>query len=195
MIDTIFFDFVGVLLFPKEYDDTNPLIDEIDNQIGTVTNDTVFKEQIIHKYNLLESEFNAVLESIVNKYVPYIPLLRLLSELRKCYKLGIINNGTYLTYPLFEAKYHLSQQFDVFLSSAVVGVCKPERAIYLHACKKIKSQPRTCLFMDDSEENIMGAQMVGMQTIHWLDKESGFQEFKAWLGALRRMQTGERSFE
>ena len=62
IIDTIFFDFVGVLLFPKEYGDTNPLIDEIDNQIGAVTNDTVFKEQILHKYNLLESEFNAVLE-------------------------------------------------------------------------------------------------------------------------------------
>ena len=75
----------------------------------------------------------------------------------------------------------MSQRFDVFVSSAVEGVCKPDRVIYLRACEKIGSKPQNCLFMDDSQENIMGAQMVGMQAIHWSGKENGFREFSAFL--------------
>ena len=181
MIDTIIFDFVGVLLFPKENREVCRLADEIDQQIGAVTNDIIFKEKILHEYNLDDNEFDNILKSIVDKYEPYVPLWELLPEIRKCYKLGIINNGTYLTYPTFDEKYHISQRFDIFVSSAIEGVCKPDHAIYLRACEKLGSQPQNCLFMDDREENIIGAQQVGMQTIHWSSKEIGFKEFKNFI--------------
>ena len=189
MIDTILFDFVGVLLFPKESQESNPLVDEIDRLIGTVTNDSTFKEKVTHEHNLSESEFKTILQAIVNKYEPFVPLWKLLPRLRKRYKLGIVNNGTYLTYPLFEARYHLSQVFDDFLSSAVVGVCKPDHDIYLQACERIDSQPRNCLFMDDSEGNIIGAKSVGMQTIHWPTMASGFQAFETYLRTHERIKT------
>jgi HAD superfamily hydrolase (TIGR01509 family) len=190
MIDTILFDFVGVLLFPKENYEANRLTDEIDQQVGAVTNDIIFKEKILREFNLLDNEFNNILQSIVNKYEPYVSLWKLLPKIRRYCKLGIINNGTYLTYPFFEEKYHISQQFDTFLSSAIEGVCKPDRAIYLRACEKLGSKPQNCLFIDDSEENIVGAQRVGMQTIHWPNKASGFQTFKTYLRTFERIKTG-----
>ncbi len=190
MIDTILFDFVGVLLFLKENYEALPQVDQIDELIGIVTDDSLFKEKIIREYNLLEHEFNTVLLSVVNKYEPFVPLWKLLPTLRKRYKLGIINNGTYLTYPLFDARFHIGQQFDIFLSSAVVGVCKPNRAIYLQACASLHREPQNCLFMDDSEENILGAQLVGMQTIHWRSKNSGFQEFNTYLCTAGGIETG-----
>lgn len=184
MIDTILFDLVGVLLFPKENYEADSRVDEIDQLIGAVTNDNIFREKILSKYNLLEHEFNTILQVVVNKYEPYIPLWEFLPKTRKRYKLGIINNGTYLTYPLFDAKFHIGQLFDIFLSSGKAGICKPNRAIYLQACAKLGSEPQSCLFMDDSKENIVGAQMVGMQTIHWPNKENGFQEFTIYLDSL-----------
>ena len=177
MIETIFFDFVGVLLFPKENYEAGRFVDEIDQQIGAVTNDFIFKERILREYHLSDNEFNNILTSIVNKYEPYVPLWEILPRLRNTYKLGIINNGTYLTYPLFDEKYHLSQQFDFFLSSALEGICKPDRAIYLRACERSGSKPQNCLFMDDRAENITGARQAGMQTIHWSDRRNGFLEF------------------
>jgi hypothetical protein len=72
MIDTILFDFVGVLLFPKENYEVGPQVDEIDQLIGTVTNDNIFREKILCKYNLLEHEFNTILQVVVNKYEPYM---------------------------------------------------------------------------------------------------------------------------
>lgn len=177
MIDTILFDLIGVLLFPKENFKTSFLVDEIDQQVGTVTNDDVFKQNILRKHNLRNDEFNDILESIVNKYEPYIPLWRMLPNIKKRYKLGIINNGTYLDYPRFEEKYHISQRFDAFVSSAIEGFCKPDSAIYMRACEILGSEPQNCLFMDDDKGNIMGARRVGMQTIHWSNKVEGFREF------------------
>jgi len=177
MIDTIFFDLVGVLLFPKANHEPNRLIDEIDRRIGRVTNDARFKEEVLREYNLSKDEFNQLLRSIVDQYEPFPPMWEMLPQLRNRYKLGIINNGTYLTYPFFEQKYHFSQKFDGFISSAIEGVCKPEREIYLRACKNLSSLAQNCLFMDDSQENITGAQAVGMQVIHWPDREKGFQAF------------------
>ena len=189
MIDTILFDLVGVLLFPKENYAASRLADEIDRQIGAVTNDIIFKEKILREYDLLDNEFDNILQSIVNKYESFVPLWKLLPKLRKFYKLGIINNGTYHTYPHFEEKYHISQRFDFFLSSAIEGVRKPDRAIYLRACEKSGSTPQSCLFMDDSEENIMGAQRVGMRTIHWSGKENGFQEFNNCIHTFGNIKT------
>jgi HAD superfamily hydrolase (TIGR01509 family) len=177
MIDTIFFDLVGVLLFPKTNPGRNSLRDKIDQRIGRVTDDARFKEEMLCEYDLSENELNQILQSVVDKYEPYAPLWKRLPQLKDHYKLGIINNGTALTYPFFEEKYHLSQKFDVIIVSAIAGVCKPEPAIYLQACQKTGSSPQNCLFMDDSRENITGAQMVGMQTIHWPDRENGFQAF------------------
>lgn len=188
MIDTILFDLVGVLLFPKGNCDVGRQVDEIDQLIGAVTNDNIFREKILSKYNLIEHEFNTILQVVVSKYEPYIPLWEFLPKIRKNYKLGIINNGTYLTYPLFDAKFHIGQLFDIFLSSGKAGICKPDRAIYLQACVELGSEPQSCLFMDDSEENIRGAQRVGMQTIHWPNKENGFQEFTIYLDSLAEMK-------
>jgi HAD superfamily hydrolase (TIGR01509 family) len=190
MIDTILFDFVGVLLFPKENITPSWIVDEIDWQVGQVTNDSVFKEKVLREYHLQENEFEHVLQCIVDKYEPYLPLWEMLPELIKNYKLGIINNGTYLTYPLFEAKYHIPERFDIFLSSAREGFCKPERAIYLRACQALGSRPGNCLFMDDSKENILGAQRIGMQTLLWVDKESGFNEFITRIHHSGKPQTG-----
>jgi HAD superfamily hydrolase (TIGR01509 family) len=189
MIETIFFDLVGVLLIPRENYAANRLVDEIDRLVGTVTNDAVFKEQTLIQFNLHENEFKDILQSIVNKYEPFAPLWNLLPKIRKTYKLGIINNGTFLTFPLFDERYQISQRFDLFVSSALECMCKPDRAIYLRACEKLGSQPHNCLFMDDSEENILGAQRDGMQTIHWSDKINGFQEFKDYVHTFDNVET------
>lgn len=184
-INTILFDFVGVLFFPKRNRQRNFLVDEIDQHIGSVTNDSTFRKMVLQKYGLSDVDFKEILQAVVDKYEPYLPLWELLPELRSDYKLGIINNGTQLTYPFFEEKYHMSLFFDVFLSSAVEGVCKPDRLIYLRACQRIGSKPGDCLFMDDNRENIAGAQVVGIQTIHWVNKKMGLQEFNARLAAVK----------
>ena len=134
------------------------------------------------KYNLSEIEFDAVLDNIVNKYEPLIPLWNLLPEIRKNYKLAIINNGTALTLPKFKNKYHIDSVFDLFISSAIEGFKKPDRRIYELTIHKLGFKPEECLFMDDSLVNINEAKKLGMSTIYWENYQIGFKKFQEFIG-------------
>lgn len=182
-IKAVIFDFMGVLLFVRKDYEHNKTVDEIDREIGKVTNDNLFKEKIKQKFNLGEKKFNYILDKIVNKYEPFQPIWDLLPELKKKYKLAILNNGTALTLSRFGEKYNLDVQFDLFVSSAIEGIKKSDNDIYLLTAKRLGVNPEECLFMDDSEQNINGAEKCGMRTIWWKDQRTGLSEFKNFLAS------------
>ncbi len=177
----ICFDWIGVLLQRDEKYAPDPLVDQVDVRIGRVTDDRRFMEQALQDFELNRVEWNAVLEKIACKYQPFNPIWALLPELKKRYRLGVINNGTHLTFPWFGKRFEIDHQFDLFLSSGQAGCCKPEAGIYYQACQKLKAAPGECLFMDDMEDNVRGASAVGMRAIHWPDPISGFRAFQTWL--------------
>jgi putative hydrolase of the HAD superfamily len=176
-VRAILFDFMGVLLFPKENRIPNKLVDEIDAIIGKVTDDIIFKKNMMEQYELSEKQFCEILLAAVDKYERYEPLWAMLPELRKGYKLAIINNGTALTLPELKKRHAIDEHFDLFVSSAIEGVRKPDAEIFLRTAKRLKVKPEECLFMDDSLDNIKGAAKVGMKTVWWKDKELGMKEF------------------
>ena len=177
----ILFDLVGVLLFRRADYMPDATVDAIDGLIGQVTDDHRFREEVLRAYSPSEAEFDRLLARIVGKYEPFLPLWELLPELRKHYRLGVINNGTYLTFPLFNARLGLESAFDLLFCSAREGVCKPDVRIFERACQQLSMTPEQCLFMDDSEVNIEAARRIGMQVILWRDAAAGFQTFRDWL--------------
>lgn len=180
-IKAILFDLVGVLLFKKETYRPNPTVDQIDRLIGKVTDDRVFATETKRKFDLDNVEFDSVMQKIADKYEKFVPLWTLLPRLHKQVRLGIINNGTALTWPYFNKRFELSRQFDLCLNSARTGVAKPDAKIYQLAAGKLQLMPQEILFMDDLAENIAGAKKTGMQTIWWRDKTTGIEEFKKLL--------------
>lgn len=178
----ILFDFVGVLMFPRAEYIPDGLVDAIDRTIGSVTDDDVFRRDARERYRLSEHDFNDILQQVVQKYEPFSQIWTLLPQLRQSFQLAIINNGTFLTYSAFQAELHLTNYFDLFVSSAREGVRKPDPVIYLRTCAYLRVQPQNCLFMDDSPENIAAASSLGMDTIYWSERWQGFHQFQQWLG-------------
>lgn len=180
-IDAILFDFMGVLMFKRDDYQPNEPVDSIDWIITKSTDDQKFKEDVQSQFQLPEGRLQEMLEVIVNKYNPFPDLWGLLPELRTHYKLAIVNNGIALTLPKWYAKYGIDKQFDLFVSSAIEGIAKPDPEIYLRAAKRLAVEPERCLFMDDVLKNVEGAQAVGMQTIWWETKEKGIEQFRDFL--------------
>lgn len=180
-IKVIIFDFMGVLLFKRPDYRPDEMVDEIDRLIGIVTDDILFKQEVIKKYRLSEAEFQAILDKIVDKYEPLIPLWDMLPELKKKYRLVIVNNGTSLTLQRFKDKYRLNDIFGLFVSSALEGLKKPDDNIYQRVIQRLGVKPKECLFMDDSLLNIEGAQKCGLVTIHWQDAASGLAQFQEFI--------------
>lgn len=65
----------------------------------------------------------------------------------------------------------LSDLADHVVSSARVGVVKPDREIYEIAAKRAETDIERCLFIDDRLENIEAAVALGMTGVHYRGPE------------------------
>lgn len=57
--------------------------------------------------------------------------------------------------------------FDVSCYSCDLGAAKPSAAFFEKATALIGADPAEIVFVDDNEENVVGARAVGLHGIHW----------------------------
>ena len=128
MIKAILFDMVGVLIFKKDgYSPTT--FDEINAQnIENLFNhldDKKLIEDIKEKLKLNDEEIKRAIPLIPAKFERFNKLWNLLPELKKKYKLAVINNGNSIALGYWKEKFDFSI-FDLFINSAEEGIKKPD---------------------------------------------------------------------
>ncbi|HUQ46678.1 MAG TPA: HAD-IA family hydrolase [Gemmatimonadaceae bacterium] len=64
-------------------------------------------------------------------------------------------------------KFGLDAIFDAFLSSCWLRLRKPTAGFYMRALNIAQANPRTSVFIDDREQNIVPARDLGMHVIHY----------------------------
>lgn len=64
-------------------------------------------------------------------------------------------------------KFNLDKYFEIIISSCYSGINKPNPKIYKLALKKMNVKPEESVFIDDSLNNIKGAEKIGMKGIHF----------------------------
>jgi putative hydrolase of the HAD superfamily len=91
-------------------------------------------------------------------------VLSLAYSLRKNgYRIGLLSNTEVPPLNYFQEKGY--KVFDAAIFSCVMGIKKPERGIYEITLNSLVVQPKEAIFIDDKEENIKGAEKVGIKTI------------------------------
>jgi HAD superfamily hydrolase (TIGR01509 family) len=93
------------------------------------------------------------------------PLLEKLSRRRT--KLGIISNvSSHDVAVEILRKVELLDYFDAVVTSAFVGIRKPDPGIFLYALMQFKLQPREAVIVGDSERHdVWGGTITGMKTV------------------------------
>lgn len=76
----------------------------------------------------------------------------------------------------------LRPHFDAFVESSVVGLRKPDPAIYHHACEALGVRPPEAIFLDDIGRNLKAARALGMETIKVEHPERALERLAARLG-------------
>lgn len=64
-------------------------------------------------------------------------------------------------------EWQLLELFDTVVSSAEVGVAKPDRKIFRIALERLGIEPAQTLFIDDTEEHVLAARSMGMMGHHF----------------------------
>ena len=96
----------------------------------------------------------------------------LVRRLRGRYRTGLLSNASDVLPRLIRERYGLAGLFDVEVVSALVGLAKPDPAIYRLALERLGTAPEVTVFVDDYEPNVEAAAALGIRGIHFVGYEA-----------------------
>lgn len=92
-------------------------------------------------------------------------IMTLIGELKeKGFKVGLLTNVIEPSYNALTQKGRY-EIFDSVTASCIVGINKPDEAIYTIALQSLDTEASEALFIDDKERNLVPARVLGMTTI------------------------------
>ncbi len=89
-------------------------------------------------------------------------------------EMAVLSNMTFDTLTYIKAEYTWIGIFDKHFFSCEIGMSKPDPGIYTHCLNELDTDPDQCLFIDDSEENVIAAGKHGINCLLY----SGFPAFQ-----------------
>ena len=95
----------------------------------------------------------------------YPEVIEVLEELSKRYKLAIISNAMPSMDGVFN-RLEIRKYFDPIILSAFVETEKPGEEIFRISLDRANALAEECVFIDDKQENILGAEKLGIRAIH-----------------------------
>jgi putative hydrolase of the HAD superfamily len=93
------------------------------------------------------------------------PVLDILEKLKGEYRLILLSNTDVVRFAFIKSKYPEILIFDDYVLSFEVGYMKPHPEIYKEALKRAGAEAPEAVFIDDMEENIIGAKALGLKGI------------------------------
>lgn len=88
------------------------------------------------------------------------------------YRTGLLSNASDILPRLIRERYGLDRLFDVEVVSALVGLAKPDPAIYQLMLERLGTPPEATVFVDDYEPNVASAAALGIRAIHFVGYEA-----------------------
>jgi glucose-1-phosphatase len=111
-----------------------------------------------------EEFFKAFLEI----FTPIPSTFRLIRELKKTYRIGLLSNTNEYHYEHYFKKVEIFPLFDSVTLSFEVKEMKPGERIYRDAVGKLRVLPVECVYIDDIETYAEGARRLGMEGIRYV---------------------------
>lgn len=114
---------------------------------------------------------------------PNEEMIALMRELKASgLKMAMLTNNVREWEPLWRSMLPVDEIFEEIVDSAFVGCRKPEAQIYELTLERIGLPAEACLFIDDLQPNIEGAEAAGMSAVHFRDNAQAIAEIRAALG-------------
>ena len=166
------FENLGVTNFNEMYSQVNA--DKLFQKLETgKVSEVEFYKELNHATGLnlpeekIRNAWNAMLLSFREKSLEH------LEQLKNRYKIYLLSNTNQIHlnsfYEIFNQKKRnnsFEKYFDKAFYSFEIGLRKPDIDCYEWVINDLKTDPAKTLFIDDSINNIQGAEKAGLQTLH-----------------------------
>ncbi len=133
---------------------------------GEISRDAFWKVRLL-ELGLHDKEDRDVFIHRLYQHRGIRPEMRtLLTELHSVCRLAVLSNTARRDFSRYLAENcGFNDLFDIVVSSAEVGMAKPEPEIYLLALERLELLPGDALFIDDLSRNTEAAEELGMKSI------------------------------
>ncbi len=105
-------------------------------------------------------------------------------ELKQNYLVGLITDNKADRMDEILTWYQLRDVFDAVAVSAKFGFGKQEEPIFEMTLAALKVKPEACVFIDNTEKNLVIPRQMGMRTILFDDENRDIEQFKKELQAI-----------
>ncbi|MDY7076222.1 MAG: HAD family phosphatase [Chloroflexota bacterium] len=78
--------------------------------------------------------------------------------------------------------FDIHAEFDVYVNSAIVGMRKPDPAIFNLTLDRLGVEPQQAIFLDDMVYNVDSARELGIHTVQFVDPDTSLARLEALLG-------------
>lgn len=129
----------------------------------------MLSKQFPHHAHLINAYRENWRESITGIIDGTVEILQLLKD--KGYLLYGLSNWSTETFGMVRHEFEFFNLFDEILLSGEVKLIKPEPEIFELFLQRIGKPADQCLFIDDSEPNIITARKLGFDTVHFISPE------------------------
>jgi glucose-1-phosphatase len=195
MIETIAFDFGNVLGFFDHYRTLGKLTAYTDLSAGEMyllifgddledafesarIDENTFVEEVRRRCRL-RCDTALLTSAIEDIFSPNQPLCDLLPRLKERYKLVLGSNTNPIHSRRFRHQFaHWLNFFDALVLSHEIGARKPAGKFYEQVVLAAGCAPDRCVFIDDLQSNVAGAQACGLRGIVYRDIDSLEQAFR-----------------
>lgn len=186
MIKSIIFDFFGVICpdlywtwlkvrvpdLESQRDYFQKLSDRLD--LGEISPEEFIKT-LSEKTDVVEKD---VVPQMFEALVIDEPLISLIKELKKTYKIGLLSNSNSHFIDQILTEHNLGDLFDAKIISEKVGFIKPQPEIFKIALDQLNSKPEEAIFVDDREGHAKAAEKVGIEGLVFKDAKILREELK-----------------
>jgi HAD superfamily hydrolase (TIGR01509 family) len=114
------------------------------------------------KANIDYDEFFSIYNDVFSLNPPMVEVMK---RLKVNYKLVLLSNTDVMRFGFVRQNFPEVMIFDDYVLSFEVGFMKPHPRIYREALKKAGTKAEECVFIDDREENVQGAEKVSLKGI------------------------------
>lgn len=175
MIKAIIFDFAGVIVsdefirwvetLDKNFEKNKPFYDDIIHKgdLGKITI-AEFKETIAQKLGINP---DAMWPTLMDKFELNHETVKLIQQLRKNYRLGLLSNFVPGWIDDLLEKYQLVQYFEKIVVSSKYGVIKPQKEAYEKILELLDLSVQEVIYIDDRIINVKAAEKLGIQSLHF----------------------------
>lgn len=123
-----------------------------------------FQQEFCRRLNL-DMDFETFKNEWNNVFKPNPGMEKLVRQVAKNYKIGLLSDIGPLHWEHLQQTLTFLKLFPNPVLSYRIGLLKPDKKTYLLAADSVETAPERCLFIDDREVNVQGAEKTGMTAL------------------------------